>query len=227
IQLIPDHFIFYKPRDIVSGDFYWVTEKNDKIVIAVVDCTGHGVPGAFMSMLGIAFLNEIVNSDVEQKANIILNRLRVYIKKSLHQTGKDYETKDGMDISLCVLDKSNGLLQFAGAYNSLFIISKNQSRTIKGDRMPIGIYRNEKKSFTNHEIKIYPGDMLYMFTDGYIDQFGGKNKRKFRIAPFKELIVSIHKKTMYEQKKILKTKFDAWKGPLEQIDDVLVFGFRI
>lgn len=226
-QLIPEHFIFYKPRDIVSGDFYWVTEKNDKIVIAVVDCTGHGVPGAFMSMLGTAILNEIVNTDEEQKANTILNLLRERIKKSLHQTGKEDEAKDGMDISLCVLDKSNDVLQFAGAYNSLFIISDNQSTTIKGDRMPIGIYRNEKESFTNHAINIHQGDMLYMFTDGYVDQFGGKNKRKFRIAPFRDLLFTIHDKSMDEQKKILETKFNSWKGSLEQIDDVLVFGYRI
>ncbi|MGC9374648.1 MAG: tetratricopeptide repeat protein [Bacteroidales bacterium] len=226
-QLIPEHFIFYKPRDIVSGDFYWVTEKNNKIVIAVVDCTGHGVPGAFMSMLGVAILNEIVNTDEEQKANTILNHLRERIKKSLHQTGKENETKDGMDISLCVLDKTNNILQFAGAYNSLFIISDNQSTTIKGDRMPIGIYRNEKESFTNHEINIHQGDMLYMFTDGYVDQFGGKNKRKFRIAPFRDLLFTIHDKSIDEQKKTLETKFNTWKGSLEQIDDVLVFGFRI
>ncbi|MDY6801013.1 MAG: tetratricopeptide repeat protein [Bacteroidota bacterium] len=226
-QLIPEYFIFYQPRDIVSGDFYWVTEKNSKIVIAVVDCTGHGVPGAFMSMLGTAFLNDIVNTNKEQKANTILNHLRERIKKSLHQTGKNDETKDGMDISLCVLDKSNGVLQFAGAYNSLLIISNNQLRTIKGDRMPIGIYRNEKKSFTNHEINIHQGDMIYMFTDGYVDQFGGENKRKYRIAPFRDLLFTIHDKKMDEQKKILETKFNSWKGSLEQIDDVLVFGYRI
>jgi len=226
-QLITEHFIFYKPRDIVSGDFYWVTEKNNKIVVAVVDCTGHGVPGAFMSMLGTAFLNEIVNSDFDQKANSILNQLRDYIKKSLHQTGKDDETKDGMDISLCIIDKNKGTLQFAGAYNSLFLISNNKPLMIKGDRMPIGIYMKEKDTFTNHEIDIQPGDMFYMFTDGYIDQFGGDNRRKFRIAPFRELLVAIHDKPMDEQKMILKTTFNQWKGQQEQIDDVLVFGFRI
>ena len=226
-QLMPEHFIFYQPRDIVSGDFYWATEKNNKAVVAVVDCTGHGVPGAFMSMLGAAYLNDIVNTDVEQKANTILNQLRERIKKSLHQTGKDDEAKDGMDVSLCIIDKENGVLQFAGAYHSLFTISNNQPATIKGDRMPIGIFRNEKKSFTNHEIKIHPGDIFYLFTDGYIDQFGGNNKRKFRIAPFRELLISVHQKTMDEQEKILETHFNAWKGPLEQIDDVLVFGFRI
>ncbi|HKL07319.1 MAG TPA: tetratricopeptide repeat protein [Bacteroidales bacterium] len=226
-QLIPQHFIFYKPRDIVSGDFYWVTEKNNKIVVAVVDCTGHGVPGAFMSMLGTAFLNEIVNSDFDQKANSILNQLRNYIKKSLHQTGKDDETKDGMDISLCIIDKNKGTLQFAGAYNSLFLISNNKPLMIKGDRMPIGIYMKEKDTFTNHEIDIQPGDMFYLFTDGYIDQFGGDNRRKFRIAPFRELLFSVHLKPVEEQKKILEASFNAWKGQLEQIDDVLVFGFRI
>jgi len=185
------------------------------------------VPGAFMSMLGTAFLNEIVNSDFDQKANSILNQLRNYIKKSLHQTGKDDETKDGMDISLCIIDKNKGTLQFAGAYNSLFLISNNKPLMIKGDRMPIGIYMKEKDTFTNHEIDIQPGDMFYLFTDGYIDQFGGDNRRKFRIAPFRELLFSVHLKPVEEQKKILEASFNAWKGQLEQIDDVLVFGFRI
>ncbi len=226
-QLIPEYFIFYQPRDIVSGDFYWITEKDGKIVVAVVDCTGHGVPGAFMSMLGTAFLNEIVNTEPALKADSILNQLRNQIKKSLHQTGKDEEAKDGMDISLCVIDKAKNRLQFAGAYNSLFMISENKPSMIKGDRMPIGIYMKEEKTFTNHEIMIQPGDMLYMFTDGFIDQFGGKNKRKFRIAPFKELLFSIHKKPVDEQQQILETEFITWKGRQEQIDDVLVFGFRI
>ncbi|MFP4023604.1 MAG: tetratricopeptide repeat protein [Thiohalospira sp.] len=226
-QLIPEYFIFYQPRDIVSGDFYWITEKNGIIVVAVVDCTGHGVPGAFMSMLGTAFLNEIVNTEPELRADSILNQLRNQIKKSLHQTGKDDETKDGMDISLCVIDKANSLLQFAGAYNSLIIISENKTSMIKGDRMPIGIYMKEKKTFTNHEINVQPGDMLYMFTDGFIDQFGGKDKRKYRIAPFKELLFSIHQKPVNLQQQILETEFKTWKGDQEQIDDVLVFGFKI
>ncbi|MFO7827082.1 MAG: tetratricopeptide repeat protein [Bacteroidales bacterium] len=226
-QLIPEHFILFHPRDIVSGDFYWITKKAGKIFIAVVDCTGHGVPGAFMSMLGYSFLNEIVNKGGDLKANTILNQLRNQVKESLHQTGKNDDTKDGMDISLCIIDKANEKLQFAGAYNSLFFISSDKPATIKGDRMPIGIYLKEKKTFTNHEIKIHQGDIFYLFTDGYVDQFGGKTKKKFRILPFKELLISVHKKPVHEQKTVLENTFLDWKGDLEQIDDILVFGFRI
>jgi tetratricopeptide (TPR) repeat protein len=139
-KLIPQHFILFKPRDVVSGDFYWVTHKDNKMIIAAIDCTGHGVPGAFMSMLGFAFLNEIVNKEGELKANIILNQLRDYVKKSLHQTGKEGETNDGMDAALCIIDKENQELQFAGAYKPLYLIRNSKLELIKGDRMPIGIY---------------------------------------------------------------------------------------
>ena len=165
-KLIPEHFILYKPRDIVSGDFYWITHKDEKIVIAAVDCTGHGVPGAFMSMLGFAFLNEIVNKNTELKASTILNQLRDYVKESLHQTGKDDETKDGMDIALCIIDPENLRLQYSGAYNPLYLIRNDNFISLKADRMPIGIHIIEKESFTNHEIDIQTGDVVYMFTDG-------------------------------------------------------------
>ncbi|MFC2096543.1 tetratricopeptide repeat protein, partial [Bacteroidota bacterium] len=193
-SVIPDHFIIYKPRDIVSGDFYWITHKDGKTIVAVVDCTGHGVPGAFMSMLGFAFLNEIVNKEKDLKANEILNQLRLYVKQSLHQTGKEDEAKDGMDIALCIIDPVNKKLQYAGAYNPLYLIRDEDFISLKADRMPIGIHIIEKESFTNHEIDIYKGDIIYIFTDGYIDQFGGPNSSKFKTTPFKDLLVSIKDK---------------------------------
>ena len=226
-KIVPDHFILYKPRDIVSGDFYWITHKDNKVVIAAVDCTGHGVPGAFMSMLGFAFLNEIVNKEIELKASSILNQLRDYVKASLHQTGKDDEAKDGMDIALCVIDLDNLKMQYSGAYNPLYLIRNQKLISLKADRMPIGIYLVEKESFTNHEMEIQKGDIIYIFTDGYIDQFGGLNARKFKLAPFKDLLISIKEKPMKEQKQILEQKFSDWRGSHEQIDDVLVMGIKI
>ena len=226
-KIIPEHFILYKPRDIVSGDFYWITHKDGKIVIAAVDCTGHGVPGAFMSMLGFAFLNEIVNKETELKANSILNQLRDYVKASLHQTGKEGEAKDGMDIALCIIDPDNFKMQYSGAYNPLYLIRNQEFISLKADRMPIGIHIIEKGSFTNHEIDIQKGDIVYIFTDGYIDQFGGPKSRKFKLKPFKELLISIKDKPMSEQKEILETEFAKWKGNHEQIDDVLVMGIKI
>ncbi|PLX15454.1 MAG: hypothetical protein C0597_08870 [Marinilabiliales bacterium] len=226
-RVIPEHFILYKPRDIVSGDFYWITHKNNKIVVAAVDCTGHGVPGAFMSMLGFALLNEIVNKETELKANIILNQLRDEVKKSLHQTGKEDEAKDGMDIALCVIDPERLTLQYSGAYNPLYLIRNNELISLKADRMPIGIHIIEKESFTNHEINFQKGDIIYIFTDGYVDQFGGPKASKFRKTPFKEMLISIKDKEMDEQKKILDSEFEKWKGNRDQIDDVLVMGIKL
>ncbi len=226
-KLIPEHFIFYKPRDIVSGDFYWITHKEGKTIIAAVDCTGHGVPGAFMSMLGFAFLNEIVNKSTEIKASAILNQLRDYVKESLHQTGKDDETKDGMDIALCIIDTDNFKLQYSGAYNPLYLIRNENLISLKADRMPIGIHLIEKESFTNHEIDIQKGDTIYVFTDGYVDQFGGPDVRKFKLLPFKEMLLKIKDQSMDEQKRLLEEQFNVWKGDSEQIDDVLVMGIRI
>ncbi|MCD4834717.1 MAG: SpoIIE family protein phosphatase, partial [Bacteroidales bacterium] len=226
-KLIPDHFILYKPRDIVSGDFYWITHKDNKIIVAAVDCTGHGVPGAFMSMLGFAFLNEIVNKETELKANSILNQLRDYVKESLHQTGKEDEAKDGMDIALCIIDPDKQKLQYSGAYNPLYLIRDEDFILLKADRMPIGIHIIDKGPFTNHEIDIQKGDIIYIFTDGYIDQFGGPNSRKFKLVPFKEMLISIKDKSMSEQKEILDIEFAKWKGDHDQIDDVLVMGIKI
>ena len=226
-SVIPEHFILYKPRDIVSGDFYWITHKDGKTIVAAVDCTGHGVPGAFMSMLGFAFLNEIVNTNDDLSAGEILNQLREYVKKSLHQTGKDDEAKDGMDIALCIIDIDKRKLQYSGAYNPLYLIRNNNFISLMADRMPIGIHIAEKESFTNHEMDIQKGDVIYIFTDGYIDQFGGPESKKYRLSPFKEMLMKITNKPMSEQKEILEVEFNMWKGKIEQIDDVLVMGIKI
>jgi CheY-like chemotaxis protein len=230
---LPEHFILFKPRDIVSGDFYWMMNKDGKIIIAAADCTGHGVPGAFMSMLGTAFLNEIVTKIVENKhiyslqANEILNQLRNYIIDSLHQSGENTESKDGIDMSLCIIDSEKQKIQFAGAHNPLYIIKDGNLEVYKGDRMPVSIHRNAHKPFTNHEIDFKEKDTIYMFSDGYYDQIGGPKKRKFLSRNFQQLLLDIHKKPMHEQKEILDNKFEEWRGNYFQLDDILVIGIKL
>ena len=238
-EVLNDHFVFYKPRDIVSGDFYWIKKiKNFSFAVAA-DCTGHGVPGAFMSMLGSSFLNEIITSRTLDNAAVILDRLRNKVKKSLHQKGEEGEQKDGMDISILIIDSESLELQFAGAYNSLYIIRKNDNAVetvneegnyevikLKADRQPIGIYIREK-DFTNHSFQLKEGDTIYAFSDGYVDQFGGDTGGKFKSVRFKNLLLSFQDKTMEEQKHILGRTFNKWKRDIEQVDDVLIMGIRI
>ncbi len=233
-KILGEHFVLFRPRDIVSGDFYWATERGNKTVIVAADCTGHGVPGAFMSMLGMSFLNEIVNKDGILQANVILNRLRENVKKSLRQTGKENEAKDGMDIAVCIIDKTEMKLQYAGAYNPLLIIRDGQISRIKADRMPIGIYLREKESFTNNILDIKKGDLLYIFSDGYVDQFGGENDSKIRSANFKEILLANHKRPLDEQKAALVKFLEEWMDHVDktgrkykQVDDILVIGIEI
>ena len=225
-DIFPEHCILYKPRDIVSGDFYWIKQIQNKVVIAVADCTGHGVPGAFMSLLGIMLLNESVSSIDDLSASSILNKLRDKVKDALRQTGKRNEQKDGMDMALCILDKESQVIQYAGAYNPLYLIRNNEIIETKADKNPIGIYVMEKPSFTDHNIKIENGDIIYLFSDGYVDQMGENNK-KFLRKNFKDLLLNIHHKPMYEQKEILDSTIENWKKDEKQVDDILVFGFKI
>jgi len=232
-QLFPDNFILFKPKDIVSGDFYWTTHKGDKFLIAAADCTGHGVPGGFMSMLGMTFLNEIVGQLREEdiSAGKILTMLRQSVKKSLRQTGKEGEAKDGMDISLCVIDRKTLQMQFSGANNPLLIIrdygEEIEVINVKPDEMPIGIYFNEKLQFTNHKIQLQKGDLCYLYSDGYADQFGGKTGRKFMSKRFKNMLAAHCDKSLKNQKVVIENAFEKWKGENRQIDDVLVIGIRI
>jgi CheY-like chemotaxis protein/serine phosphatase RsbU (regulator of sigma subunit) len=226
-HLLSQHFIFYKPRDIVSGDFYWTKQIDEKIFIAAADCTGHGVPGALMSMLGITFLNEIVNRNPEIHANEILNELRTHIISSLRQTGSMGESRDGLDIALCILNHEKKLLEYAGANNPLYLIRNGELNEIKADRMPIGIHRKAKESFYNHEITLQKDDLIYLFSDGFIDQFGGKDGRKYLTCNFKKLLLENHQKPLSEQKQILEKTFEEWKGERKQLDDILVIGFKI
>ncbi len=226
-KALPDYFVLNKPRDIVSGDFYWMTEKDGKILIAAADCTGHGVPGAFMSMLGVSFLTEISAHQDAENADKILNMLRDYVMSSLRQTGKDQEAKDGMDIAMCIIDFKAMKMQYAGAYNPLYLIREKELNQVKADKMPIGIHFKGNVPFTNNEIDIKKGDIFYIFSDGYVDQFGGNKGRKFMAKRFKEILLENHEKPMNQQKDILNNTIEKWKGDHEQVDDMLVIGFKI
>jgi len=230
-ELLNENFIFYKPRDIVSGDFYWIKHVNQYIILLAADCTGHGVPGALMSMLGISYLNEIVQRREITQANQILNALRKQIKLSLRQHGQPDEAKDGIDLALCVLDLKNMKMQYSGANNPLYLISDvddvPELKEIKADRMPIGYYQGKDKTFSNHDIQLEIGDTFYIFSDGFIDQKGGKDNKKFMSKKFKNLLLEIHDQPMFDQKDILDKTLIDWMGTNSQIDDVLVIGVRV
>ena len=226
-RLLPTHFILNKPKDIVSGDYYWVSHKNNSMIVAVADCTGHGVPGAFMSIMGINFLSEIVSKREIFKANEILNELREHLIRSLGQTGHRDETRDGMEMALCIVDLESNQLQFSGAFRPLYIFRNKELIEIKGDRMPIGIYNEEVVSFTNKEMKVQDNDVFYLFTDGYVDQIGGPDRKTYKSRKFKKLLGEIHLKPLKEQKSILEKEHLAWRSKIEQIDDILIMGIRI
>lgn len=223
---LPEHFIFFVPKDIVSGDFHWGAEKNEYWYFAAVDCTGHGVPGAVMSMLGISFLNDIVFSEGFLTPAEILNRLRDRVVKELRQTAEAGGSKDGMDISLCRLNLKTNELQWAGAYNPLNIFRNGQLEELKGDKQPIG-YHPESRPFTNHEIQLKKGDSIYLYSDGYADQFGGPKGKKFKYKQLEDLLIANNHLPLRGQKEILRKSFMEWKGNLEQVDDVCVFGVRL
>ena len=222
-----DYFIFFRPRDIVSGDFYWIGEDDKSIFITVADCTGHGVPGAFMSTLGISTLNEIVANNRSLQANKILNLLRNKTMKSLHQTGREGEASDGMDISFCILSKERKKLQFAGAYNPLFMFQGGEFKEYKANRMPIGIYYGEETPFTNNAISVEKGDTIYLFSDGFSDQFGGPDASKFKKSNLKKLLSEICYRPLAEQRNILEAELSKWQGSLPQVDDITIIGVRI
>mgnify|MGYP000677459311 CR=1 FL=1 len=222
-----NYFILFKPKGLVSGDFYFADEKDGKKIIASVDCTGHGVPGAFMSLLGYSYLTEIINSLDTLEANIILDKLKNSIIRALHQKQEIGTGKDGMDISLVIIDEQKQELQFAGAYQIMLYLKNGNIQRYKGDKMPVGIHYKEGTSFTKQTISYEKNDMIYLFSDGFVDQFGGPKNKKFRLKNFEQLITSIYKKPMHEQQSVLNKTFEDWKGGQTQIDDVIVIGIRL
>jgi tetratricopeptide (TPR) repeat protein len=247
-QIFANNFILFIPRDIVSGDFYWISKKEHFSFIAVADCTGHGVPGGFMSMLGISFLTEVINRRDVNSAGEALNQLRELVIRALHQTGKSGENKDGMDISLLVIDHKEENLnyysaQWAGANNPLWIVTNYELQVnspksehitynsklieLKGDKMPIGIHFCEHKSFTNHNLEIHKNDFVYLFTDGFADQFGGPDgNTKFKSRKLKQLLLSIQEYSPSDQNKLILNEHLEWKGNTEQVDDILLVGIK-
>ena len=221
LHAFADHFIYFQPRELISGDFYLISELKGYIVVSAVDCTGHGVPGAFMSMLGVSFLNEILSSfdplEKDFSAAKVLNKMREKIILSLHQTGARKETKDGMDMSICLFEPGIKKVHFAGAHNPMYLIRNNELIQYDADKMPISIHRNVEKLFTNHEIALQKDDCIYLFTDGYADQIGGEKGRKFLSRNLKQLLLDIHTRSMDEQKTILQEKFEKWKNGYQGI----------
>jgi|GEM_PF-3512033 len=251
-SIFPENFVMYKPKNIVSGDFYWLHTVNinstKAIMLAVGDCTGHGVPGAFMSLLGISFLNEIASkiySLEELKAYKVLNFLREMVKKALRQTGKENEARDGIDIALCILSpmsNKNVFLQYSGANSPMYVIKSNSTKSfmegedegfrgdlleLKPDKMPIGIHLKEKDTFAQEEMELEEGDAIYMFSDGYVDQFGSEFVCKFLSKRFKQLLIDTQHFSIKKQYDILEQTLSEWKGEREQVDDILVMGVRI
>ncbi len=226
-NVVKDAFVFFKPRNIVSGDFYWLSEKDKYIFYVTADCTGHGVPGGFMSMLASSLLNEIVNEGNVNEPAEILNILRQRIIQALKQKGEVGENKDGMDMSICRINRSTKELVTAAANNPVWIIKGSHIQIIKPDKFPVGISSGDLIPFTQKTFIIEPDSTIYTFTDGYPDQFGGPNGKKFMYKAFQEVLVSINKMNCDEQQSVLSEKFDLWKGNLEQVDDVCVIGVKI
>lgn len=224
---LPQHFVLFKPKDIVAGDFYWATALPDGFIYVTGDCTGHGVPGAFMSLLNISKLNETINQKHITRPDLILNDVKKDIIHSLNPEGSSEESKDGMDAIVCRIDFNSMKLHFAAANNSFIIVRNNEILTCKADKMPVGKSHNDTELFTYNEISLQKGDMIYTCTDGYGDQFGGPKGKKFKLKKLKEILVQISTMPVFEQKSILNKNFEDWRGDLEQVDDVLVIGVRV
>jgi len=226
-KLLPNSFVLFLPRDIVSGDFYWITAIENRVIVVAADCTGHGVPGAFMSMLGVSFLDEIVSKESIFAPNCILDKLREHIKRTLSQTGKKDEQKDGMDIALCVIDTDARKVDYSGAYNPLYLVRDGELQEFKANKMPIGIHITDNEPFTCTSVDYLSGDTFFIFSDGYADQFGGNDGKKFMSKPFKRLLTEVATLPAEEQRQRIFDAHKEWKGEHDQVDDILVIGFRM
>jgi serine phosphatase RsbU (regulator of sigma subunit) len=220
---VKEYFILNRPRDILSGDFYWAGTMNGKLAIAVADCTGHGVHGAIMSMFGMAFLNEIAHRNLNYEPNEVLFELNKRIVSSLHNFEDEYLMLEGMDMVFCTIDRKKLLVKYAGAKNPIFIHQDGEIKIYTGNRIPIGHYENIE-DFIVRSIKVKPGNTIYMFSDGYMDQFGENEKKRFSKSRFIKLLNDISNKPIIERSKILEAELDDWRGNQPQIDDILIVG---
>ena len=225
-DFFPEQFCLILPKDIVSGDFYWFHRIENKILVGVFDCTGHGIPGAFMSILGVTLLNETVIREKITEPHLILNRLREKIIEALGQKGIYVEVKDGMDGSIISYDLTNKTLVYSGAFNPMYLIRDNKIIELRGDRMPLS-YHAMMTDFSSQEIKTGRNDCVYLSTDGYMDQFGGQNQKKFGSAQFKEFLIRHHKNPLAMQKQLLLDAHLNWRGKEEQVDDITVVGLKL
>ncbi|HET6990198.1 MAG TPA: SpoIIE family protein phosphatase, partial [Bacteroidia bacterium] len=225
---LPEYFLLYKPKDIVSGDFYWADETPDgKFLLLTGDCTGHGVPGAFMSLLNISIIHELTFSQHISRPDLLLNAQRDAIIQALNPEGSDELSRDGMDCVLCSFDGKNKKLEFACSNNPLWLMRNGEIIEFKADKQPVGLTASLKKDFSLNSIELKPGDIIYTFTDGYADQFGGQKGKKFKYSQLKEKLLAISNKELQEQKNILEKTFEEWRGDLEQVDDVLLIGVKV
>jgi serine phosphatase RsbU (regulator of sigma subunit) len=228
VKMVEEHlkecFVLYKPKDIVAGDFYWMELKNDKVYFAAADCTGHGVPGAMVSVMCSNALSKVVRETSLEEPGRILDMTVTVLEEQFSKS--ETEIRDGMDLALCCLDIPNGSLHYAGANNPLYLIRGGELTEIKGDSQPVGHFAG-RKSFTTHVVQLQRGDCIYIFTDGYADQFGGPKGKKYKYKPFKELLLTHYEKPMAEQRVLLGEAIDQWRGELEQVDDICVMGLRV
>jgi len=224
--MFKDYFILFLPKDIVSGDFYWFSQEDNKTVVVCADCTGHGVPGGLMSMLGVSFLNEVVKNQKIFSPEKILEEMRIKVKTALSQTGKIGEQKDGMDMSVCVFDHVLNKMTFAGANNGVFIVRNNELTELKPTRNPVGIKRKEVP-FIQQSVMLNNNDQVYFYTDGYIDQFGGQHRKSFQKSRLKKLLVDYHILPMNQQKCELESQILEWMHGVDQIDDITLIGLKV
>lgn len=222
----PENFLLFLPCQVVSGDFYHISGREDCAWVAVGDCTGHGVPGALMSILGLTLLNSVISQNPLIRTAQAMNRIREHVMRAMGQTGSQKDQRDGIDLALCRIDFRAHMLEFTGAFNPVYLVRNGSLREIPGDTMPVGIGSEQERSFSGTHIQLSEGDMVYLFSDGFADQFGGPHGKKYKYKPFRKLITSLAELPVLEQRKQAETEFLSWKGNHRQIDDVTLFGFR-
>jgi serine phosphatase RsbU (regulator of sigma subunit) len=227
-NLLPDSFVLFIPKDIVSGDFYWINQHGNKVYVAAVDCTGHGVPGAFMSIIGFELFRKITTSEQGSNPAMILDTLNENFTE-IFSDGEHVYLNDGMDLSLCIIDRKEKSLDYSGAFNPLYLVRNETIIEVKADRFSVGAdvhFSTERKLFKSHKIYLQKDDIIYLFSDGFADQFGGPEGKKFKYRRFRHLLLTIHKLPMKKQKSILESSIQEWKGKVDQVDDILIIGIR-